>query len=432
MSNIEAMGSNLYNAQHRVEILSRNAQEFLTQPELLSTVLEELAVVLEEVEQQYEEVLTTRQTLENQRQRYQELFDFAPDGYLVTDVNGVIQEANHSAASLFGLLQAFLVNKPLAILVADADRRAFRTYFSLLQTRPQQRNWDFRFKSHQGSVFPAVITTSAIRTAQGRLTGWRWLVRDITELKQSFADEKTSATQTGLDDLRANFIQVVSHELRTPMTIIMLSLELLMRHRQASGAMDAKQQTYFDRIQAATWRMNALVNDVLLYAEAESDAIVFNPERLNLETLCAESIRSQQARDHNRHAIMLNCHGGCEAVWADGTLTQHMIDRLVSNAVTYSPAGTTIDVTLHCERDHADISVHNEGTYIPPEQQARLFEPFYRLEKTAYTPGIGLGLAIVKQAVDRHGGKVAIESSLEAGTTFRITLPDVARSLQDE
>ncbi|XGV97140.1 MAG: ATP-binding protein [Leptolyngbya sp. BL-A-14] len=430
MSDIEAMGSKLHNAQQRVEILSRNAEEFLTQPELLSSVLEELAVVLEEVEQQYEEVLITRQTLEAQRLRYQELFDFAPDGYLVTDVNGVIQEANHSAASLFGMLQAFLVNKPLAILVAEDDRRAFRTYFSRLESAPQQRNWDFRFKSQRCGVFPAVLTTSAMRTAQGTLTGWRWLVRDITELKETAIDQKASFTQTGLDDLRANFIQVVSHELRTPMTIILTALELLMHYTKVNGTIDTKQQTYFDRIHQAIWRMNTLINDVLLYADP--DATAFNTAPLNLETLCAECVQVQRNHGHDRHTLMLSSEGACGAVSVDRELIRQMLERLISNAITYAPARTTVSVTLRCERDHICISVHNVGTYIPPEQQAKLFEPFYRSEDTAHVPGIGLGLAIVKQAVDRHGGELSVESSLEAGTTFNVSLPVGNQLGQDE
>ncbi|PSB28625.1 PAS domain-containing sensor histidine kinase [Stenomitos frigidus] len=422
MNDIEGMGTKLHNAQHRVEILSHNAETFLNQPELLSTVLEELAVVLEEVEQQYEEVLITRQTLESKRQRYQELFDFAPDGYLVTDANGVIQEVNQAATSLFGMRQEFLLHKPLAILVADADRRAFRTYFSSLQTTPQQRNWDFCFKARQGETFPAVITASAMRTAQGALTGWRWLVRDITELKQAMADQKALVSQTALDNLRSNFIQVVSHEFRTPMTVILTALELLMHYSKAAGA-DDKQQSYFDRMRQAIWRMNTLINDVLLYADAEADLVSFNPAPLNLATLCAERIQAQQSRDHDRHLITLSSNGACDAVYGDEALLEQMFDRLLSNAITYSPVGTPVCVTLQCERDRACISIHNEGTYIPPENQARLFEPFYRQEDTAYIPGAGLGLTLVKQAVDQHNGELNVESSVNLGTTFRVTLP---------
>jgi signal transduction histidine kinase len=110
-------------------------------------------------------------------------------------------------------------------------------------------------------------------------------------------------------------------------------------------------------------------------------------------------------------------------VFLDAELIQQILDRLLSNAVTYSPEGATVSVTLHCERDHSRISIHNDGTYIPPEQQAKLFEPFYRLEGTARIPGTGLGLAIVKQVVDRHGGALTLESSADRGTTFSVTLP---------
>lgn len=419
MSSVDVQVLKLQNAQQRVQILAHNTDAFLLEPELLSTVLEELAVVLEELQQHHEELYATRQALEAQRQRYQELFDFAPDGYLVTNVQGVIQEANQAASQLFRVRQAFLVGKPLIVFVAKPDRRAFHTYLSHLQVEAQHRNWDLHLKPRKGEVFPAVITTSAIRSSQNVLLGWRWLVRDITDLRQAAVMVRESSTEKRLDDLRSTFVQTVSHELRTPMTIIVTSIELLKRH--AAAANEAKQQTYFDRMQQAVWRVNALLSDVLLYDEMSSSRRLFSPAQLNLNASCHNAVRKLQSSEDNR-PITIDSHSACDAIYLDAELVQHMLDRLLSNALTYSPNDSTVCVTLRCDSSPTSISVHNEGT-ISQEQRERLFEPFYRPEATAHVPGAGLGLAIVKKAVALHGGAVAVASSATTGTTFSITLP---------
>jgi two-component system, OmpR family, sensor histidine kinase VicK len=420
MSSAKLEWSKLQQAQQRVEILAHNADAFLLEPDLLSTVMEELAVVLEEVHQQYEELLTTRQALEEQRQRYQELFDFAPDGYLVTNAEGIIQEANQAASRLFQVRQAFLVGKPLVVFVAKPDRRAFHTYLSRLQTAAQQRNWDLHLKPRRGDAFPAVITTSAIRSSQNTLLGWRWLVRDITELRQSTLIVRESSAEKKLDELRSNLIQTVSHELRTPMSTILMSMELLKRHAAAN---ESTRETYFDRVQQAVWRMNRLLSDVLLYDELDSDQRSFNPAPLNLEAFCQSLISKLQSAEGERHLLTAHCQGTCDAVSLDEALVHQMLDRLLSNALQYSPNAAAVHVTSQCNNDYTRISVHNEGTFIPPEQQAQLFEPFYCLPMSEHMTGVGLGLAIVKKAVALHGGAIAVESSAQTGTTFSITLP---------
>lgn len=124
----------------------------------------------------------------------------------------------------------------------------------------------------------------------------------------------------------------------------------------------------------------------------------------------------------SKHTITMSSAGACAAVSVDEERVRQMLDRLLSNAVTYSLAGTTVSLDLQCGSDRTSISVHNEGTSIPQEEQAHLFEPFYRSAATEHIPGIGLGLAIVKQAVDAHGGELTVENNTD-GVTFKVTLP---------
>ena len=152
----------------------------------LSAALEELHVASEELRAQNEELLAAREHIEAERGRYQDLFEFAPDGYLVTDSEGVIQDANRAAAAMLGVRQDFLVGKPLLVFVAGEEHETFLGH--LRQTRADVLpvvNFEVRLQPRQGAPFPAALRIGLVRDAAGRLTGLRWLLRDITQLKQA-------------------------------------------------------------------------------------------------------------------------------------------------------------------------------------------------------------------------------------------------------
>jgi PAS domain S-box-containing protein len=146
----------------------------------LQTTLEELQVAEEELRQQNEELTATRQLLELERQHYQDLFESAPDGYLVTDVKGNIQQANRAAAALLGVEQDLLAGKPLIVYIAKADREAFQTQLTQLQ---QIRDWEISLKPRKGLPFPVAIAVNSINDERGQQVGWRWSMRDISQLQ---------------------------------------------------------------------------------------------------------------------------------------------------------------------------------------------------------------------------------------------------------
>jgi PAS domain S-box-containing protein len=152
--------------------------------EALSTSLEELHVAGEELRQQNEELAAARQLLETERQRYQELFEFAPDGYLVTDAKGIVREANRAAAELLRAPQANLVGKPLTTYVVRDERAAFRSQLALLAEAERMVDWEVHLKPRGAQPFPASITVAAAHGVQGEAAGFRWQVRDITRRKQ--------------------------------------------------------------------------------------------------------------------------------------------------------------------------------------------------------------------------------------------------------
>ncbi|WP_375515644.1 PAS domain S-box protein, partial [uncultured Nostoc sp.] len=147
----------------------------------LQQALEELQVVEEKLREQNEELAVARELVELERQRYQDLFEFAPDGYLVTDTAGIIQEANRAVAILLAVRQKYLVNKPLSIFIPHQDRQTFTTR---LNNRQQGQEWETHLKPQGGKAFPASIKAAAMYDSQGKQVGWRWLLCDISERQQ--------------------------------------------------------------------------------------------------------------------------------------------------------------------------------------------------------------------------------------------------------
>ncbi len=147
----------------------------------LGIVSEELQVAVDELQQQNEELVVTRAALEAERQRYRDLFEFAPDGYLVTDANGIIQEANCAAAKLLNVRQPFLVGKPLIIFVTEEERQTFNFQLIELQKAQQLQEWTVRLSPRNSQPFDAALTVATVRNWEGKVVELRVSVREIRD-----------------------------------------------------------------------------------------------------------------------------------------------------------------------------------------------------------------------------------------------------------
>lgn len=161
----------------------------------LSNSVEELTVTAEELRRQNDELAATRSLVDAERQHYKELFEFAPDGYIVTDPYGIIREINSSAAKLLGVRQGFPVGKPLSVYVLGEERLIFYQLLSRLRRGESVLNWQTEFRPVKKTPFYAELTVSALAdpsSVEGQLLGVRWLIRDITKRR---ATEQQVETQ---------------------------------------------------------------------------------------------------------------------------------------------------------------------------------------------------------------------------------------------
>lgn len=151
----------------------------------LSTSLEELHVISEEMYEQREQVLIANQTIERERYHYQELFDLASDGYLETDVKGVIQEVNHTASTLLNVPREWLIGKPMAVFILQADRQNFYNLLTRLQQGEQVTSVELRLQPREKFFLYGAFKIVVVRNYENQIIGLRWLFQDISELRKS-------------------------------------------------------------------------------------------------------------------------------------------------------------------------------------------------------------------------------------------------------
>ena len=230
-------------------------------------------------------------------------------------------------------------------------------------------------------------------------------------------------------ELKSRFITTVSHEFRTPLAIILVSSQLLKNYRERMTVQ--RQLEHLETIEVQVRHLTEMIDWVLTTSESDSHKPVFNPERLNMERFC-RTIVDEFRPTAPTHDIEFTSNGNCGEAAIDPKLMRHVLYNLLSDAVKYSPQGGVISLELACNQDEAIIRVTDEGVGIPESDLKHLFEVFHRAANVGNIPGAGLGLAIVKRAVEAHRGSISVESTVNKGTTFIVTLPLVLPSRTTE
>jgi signal transduction histidine kinase len=235
---------------------------------------------------------------------------------------------------------------------------------------------------------------------------------------------KTLTQERGISEIKSNIISLVAHEYRTPLTTILSSAELLENYGHQLS--QEKRKRHLQRIKTSVIHLNQLVSDVLLVSQAEVGKQEFNPTPLDVVGFCHQLVEEIQITTTSSHSIDFVSLCSCRDVYLDKKLLRQMLTNVLMNAIKYSPEGGNIQFELVCEQEKASsvtFRIRDQGIGIPPQDQAKLFDAFYRSSNVGKISGTGLGLAIVKKCVEFHGGQIAVDSEVARGTTFTITLP---------
>jgi two-component system phosphate regulon sensor histidine kinase PhoR len=253
------------------------------------------------------------------------------------------------------------------------------------------------------------IMARAAAAAGGSAHGAVLVLHDITDLRRA-------------DQIRRDFVANVSHELRTPLTAIRGYVEAL----SDGDVTPENSRRFLDIIERHTARMERLVKDLLRLArlDAGQETLeILSCDSRNLINAVVSELSSALEQRHQHVDVSIS--PGAESVRADPAKLHDVLRNLVANAITYSPERTTIRVETTRNGSSVTLAVSDEGPGIPEEDLSRVFERFYRVDKSrARDPGgTGLGLAIVKHLVELHKGHVTAQNRAAGGAIVSVTLP---------
>jgi signal transduction histidine kinase len=236
--------------------------------------------------------------------------------------------------------------------------------------------------------------------------------------------------EAGEAAMKEAFVGVVSHELRTPLTSIKFQAQLL-AGQTAKGA-HLKGAGSLEVLQRGVARMERLVDDLLSLSAIKSGTFTVRPERADLVSICSSAAQEQSVIA--KREVSLDLPPARVLACVDSQRIQQAVGNLLSNALRYSPRDRPVTLRLRGTGTEAIVSVRDEGPGIPPEALPHLFERFYRvpgLEGSGGSPtGLGLGLYVSHAIVERHGGRIEIQSQRGRGSTFSVHLPLAGRSTE--
>jgi PAS domain S-box-containing protein len=318
----------------------------------------------------------------------------------------VILDTNAAAQRLFGLSAADFSGLRAPDLIAAAEPRRARQGERRSNDRPRLQS----YRRKDGTVFPADEHTAFVMI--GNRPCHLWMVRDATErLRNDAAGERAKAQES--------FVGKVVHELRTPITVIKGSVETLSR-----GVRSAQTRTMMLKfIDNHAVRMTHLVDRLLDLSAADSSERKSTPSMVPLAEAVREIASAFLPLAKRRHISLKVDVPADLRILADPGDLPHIVGNLLENALKFTPKGGQIFVRGRAEDGRGLLSIRDTGGGLAPEDLSRIFDPFYRSDRTRRTKGTGLGLAIVQGMVKANNGRITADNAPSGGAVFEVSLP---------
>ncbi|MEQ8673507.1 MAG: HAMP domain-containing sensor histidine kinase [Aggregatilineales bacterium] len=224
-----------------------------------------------------------------------------------------------------------------------------------------------------------------------------------------------------MDRLKSELIATVSHDLKQPLSVMRGYLDLL----QMKNTFDTSSENFVNMIDRSIQNMRQLIDDLLDLAKIES-GIDLSLEPVSLNALITEVVETNSSTAIQKSmTVNTDLSENLMMVKGEQNRLHQIFNNLIGNAIKYTPPEGKVDIKMEKRGDSVRVSVQDNGLGISPEDQAHIFERFYRVRRpeTESIDGTGLGLAIVKTLIEAHQGTIRLESTLGEGTTFYVTLP---------
>jgi PAS domain S-box-containing protein len=384
----------------------------------LRALLHELDIYQTKLEIQNEKLRESRLLLERSGARYQDLYEFAPVGYLTLDKEGIILEINRTGAKLLRKKRTHLLNRNLGSFLEATSARELARHLAETTGEDYMKNLEVALERG----LPQYLHLKFAPRREGREWQFRVAAIDITEMRR-IQEELKEARQKAerATQAKSEFLASMSHEIRTPMTITQTALELLM-----DTGLEEEQAQLVEMAMKSSRSLLGLLNDLLDLSKIEAHKLNIQPEPTDLYLFLENTVNLFVVDAELKELeLLLEIDPAIPkiAVFDPNRLLQ-VLTNLLSNAIKFTEKGL---ITLGVLPDGANLRffVRDTGIGIPEDQLDRLFESFTQLSPSPMSRcrGAGLGLTIAKRLVELMGGKIWAKSSPGRGSVFYFTLP---------
>jgi PAS domain S-box-containing protein len=351
------------------------------------------------------------------------IFMLDPEGFIATWNLGAERIKGYEANEIIG--NHFSIFYPPEDIAAGKPARELAE--AAREGRFEDEGWRLR---KDGSRFWANVIITALRDPSGELRGYGKVTRDLTARREAeetarrlAAEQAARVVAEKTERYQRNLLAILGHDLRNCLSVIVTAGE--MNRIQAD---DPKIRRRAAQVVSSAKRMRRIIHGIIDYTYAQRDGIpIVVREGTDFHAVC-ERVLQEFRLLYPERAIAYEAEGNPLGTWDEGRLEQ-VVQNLLGNALKYGSAESPVSLRWSREGDHLSgelmVTVHNEGTPIPPELLPHIFEPFRSGERheTSDSGSMGLGLFIVREIVRAHGGETSARSDAEHGTTFTVKLP---------
>ncbi|MDB5147035.1 MAG: yycG 6 [Mucilaginibacter sp.] len=352
--------------------------------------------------------ITEKRMVDEKSARLGAIIDSSDDAIISKTLDSVITSWNDSAQRMFGYTADEIIGETIYKLIPADRQEEEPQILSRLKSGDRVEHFETQRLTKDGRLIDVSVSVSPVKDRQGHIIGLSKIARDITEKKQ--------------DEVRKNdFIGMVSHELKTPLTSLTAILQVL--HLKLKNTPDAFIAGALDKANMQVKKMGNMINGFLNISRLESGKILVDKQGFDMDQLLMEMIEEANITVTTHVISLVSC--GPVMLLADRDKIGSVISNLLSNAVKYSPRGKAIEVKCEIKGKDVEVSIKDEGMGVKQQDIHKLFDRYYRVQTnhTQHISGFGIGLYLSAEIIQRHDGKIWVESASGEGSTFYFSLP---------
>ncbi|MBC8000926.1 MAG: PAS domain S-box protein [Leptolyngbya sp.] len=387
----------------------------------MSATTEELNVAIEELKVQAIALAEARDSAEAERRRYYDLFDLAPDGYIVTDMNTRITEANTAAGELLNVQPRMLVGKPLTVFFERQTRDDLFSTIRLFEAKTIKRLDDKQMIviPRNGTAFTASLTLAINYGDKHHRPGLRWMIRDISQRREMEYQIEVHAKQLEQSNSELKqFAFVAAHDLKEPLRIISNYSQLLLKDK--SSKLSDAGASYLQVVCESAAKMLSLIKDILSYSTILDSPVEL--EEVLLKVALTDALEECRLLIVDTNAVIKT--KPLPQILVPHSRFVQLFKNLIGNALKFRSERKPV-IEIGCTKVGAffEISIKDNGIGIEAEYEDKIFTMFQRLHSESEFPGNGIGLALCRKIVTGWDGKIWFTSTYKKGSTFTFTYP---------